>query len=115
MRKCSSPVTEISVVKTEISVTGLNTCQSVYKGKGASRNLGNQGSPVDRVHVLRNLSKCHIKCPFPIRQASRLGRWAMRDEVSVNKVRLAWQGGEEFFAQTCSLLMLNTTPNMLDS
>ena len=52
------PVTEISVAKTEISVTGpartlIRTHRYFYKEKAVRRDLGNRASPVDRAHMKR--------------------------------------------------------------
>ena len=59
--KVSSPVTEISVAKTEISVTRLAAFSYEHikiftKGRLARRDLGNRGSPVYRAHMKRPLA-----------------------------------------------------------
>lgn len=48
------PVTEISVAKTEISVTGPYEHIDIFKRKRAARrDLGNRASPADRAHMKR--------------------------------------------------------------
>ena len=67
MEKIFIPVAEISVVETEISVTGLRPAFSYEhiaiftKEIGVRRDLGNRASPVNRAHMKRPLlvAECH--------------------------------------------------------
>ena len=61
------PVTEISVAKTEISVTGparrsYEHIQIFTKERVGRRDLGNRASPVDRAHMKRPLGPFQTPC-----------------------------------------------------